>query len=160
MYFGEAKLNATEAFRLSSYSDSGIHNKTRAAELMRRPAVRAEIGKRHSERKEVTVRTAELKAEYLLSKLAEIIETEQTKNPQAALRAIELAGKAIALWKDRQEISGPDGEAIKHEQHIKESAAAFTDRIKSIAGRATGTDGPSGTSNVVRFPDGNGEGGT
>jgi hypothetical protein len=60
------------------------------------------------------------------------------------LRAIELAGKSIALWKERQEISGPDGEAIKHEQHIKESVADFTSRISSLAKRG-------GQTNVVEF---------
>lgn len=159
LYFGEAKLNATEAFRLSEYADSGKHNKIRAYELMSRPHVKAEVKRREGDRVELVERVAEIKAVYLLDKLVEIIEREEEKNPQAALRAIELAGKSIALWKDRQEISGPDGEAIKHEQHVKESATDFTNKLQSLARRATGTDGSGGASNVVKFPDGSGEGG-
>jgi hypothetical protein len=75
-----------------------------------------------------------------------IIEDTQADNPQACLRAIELAGKSIALWKERQEISGPDGEAIKHEQQVRENVADFTSRIASLAKR-------NGTSNVLEFPE-------
>ena len=121
---------------------------------MANPLVVQEINRRNALR-EVK---SEVQAEYLIQKLMQIIARTEEDNPQAALRAIELAGKSIALWKERQEISGPDGEAIKHEQHVKESVADFTSRIKSLSSRATGTDGASGKGTVVKFPDGRGEG--
>lgn len=157
-YFGEANFNAAKAYELSAYESTtksrGTTDKI-ISELMAHPNVKAEIQRRYAVREQ----KSEVHAEYLIQKLLQIIESEQEQNPQAALRAIELAGKSIALWKERQEISGPDGEAIKHEQHIKESVSEFTSKIQSLAGRATGTDDASGTGNVVRFPDGRGEGG-
>ena len=138
-------MNATKAVELSSYK--AVRPAAHAAELMQHPLIIREIENRMSVRSE----KAEIKAEYLLNKLINIIDRTEEENPQAALRAIELAGKSIALWKDRQEISGPDGEAIKHEQTIRENAADFTSRISSLAKRA-------GATNVVELPVRRGEG--
>lgn len=157
-YFGEANFNATKAYELSDYESTTTSKATKdksVSELMVHPLVVAEIKRRQAIRAE----RSEVKAEYLIQKLLEIIDTEQEANPQAALRAIELAGKSIALWKERQEISGPDGEAIRHEQHIKESAADFTNKLQSLAGRNPSQDERDGTSNVVRLTDRRGEGG-
>ena len=139
-------MNATKAMELSSYKTS---NPTRhATEVMQHPLVREEIQRRLDKRSE----KAEVKAEYLIAKLMKIIETTEEENPQACLRAIELAGKSIALWKERQEISGPDGEAIKHEQQVKENVSDFTRRIAGLAKR-------NGTDNVLEFPERSGDGG-
>jgi phage terminase small subunit len=138
--------NATKAVELSSYKT--INPARHAADLMQHPLIQKEIKQRLAVRSE----KAEVKAEYLINKLMNIIEQTQSDNPQACLRAIELAGKSIALWKERQEISGPDGEAIRHEQHVKESVADFTSRVASLAKR-------NGTSNVVEFAKRPGEGG-
>lgn len=144
-YFGAANFNAGKAYELSDYSSTTLNQatiNTNAAELMAHPLVRKEIERRQALRTE----KSEVKAEYLINKLMQIIEAEQERSPQSALRAIELAGKSIALWKERQEITGADGEAIKHEQHVKESVADFTSRISSLAKR-------NGTDNVVEFPE-------
>lgn len=144
-YFGEANFNALKAIELSDYKCStrdSMHQQS--AELMNHPLVKAEIDKRMAARQ----KRSEIKAEYLLNKLIEIIDDVEGEESTAnKLRAIELAGKAIALWKDRQEISGPDGTAIQHEQHVKESAADFTNRIANLVKREATTD-----SNVVQFP--------
>jgi len=147
-YFGEANFNGQKAIELSAYeckTKTSIHQTY--AELMNHPLVKAEIDRRMAKRSE----RQEVKAEYLIAKLMTIIEDTQTDNPQAALRAIELAGKSIALWKERQEISGPDGSAIRHEQEVKENVADFTSRIASLIKR-------NGTSNVVEFPERSGAG--
>ena len=154
-YFGEANFNGLRAMELSDYKCS-----TRAsahqtyAELMNHPLVKKEIDRRMAARE----KKSEVKAEYLIAKLMEIIDSDgvenETKEKTAdRLRAIELAGKAIALWKERQEVSGPDGGAIQHEQHVKESVADFTSRISSLVKR-------NGTSNVVEFPERGGASGT
>lgn len=150
-YFGGAGFNAMKAMALSDYTNSNEHAAHQhAAQLMTHPLVIAEIKRRTDLRTE----KSEIKAEYLLNKLIEIIDDAEVQEKTSdRLRAIELAGKAIALWKERQEISGPDGEAIKHEQHIKESVADFTSRISSLAKR-------SATENVVEFPKRNGASGT
>lgn len=145
-------MNAAKAVELSSYNTKNPNGF--AIELMQHPLIRAEVDKRlvaRSERSEVT-------AEFLIQKLLNIIDNTEINNPNAALRAIELAGKSIALWKDRQEISGPDGQAIRHEQDIKESVADFTTRIQSLAKRQVPSGIPSisertGTDNIVEFPD-------
>lgn len=132
--------SGAEAVRLSGYkSKSPIRL---AYQLMQHPLIQKEISDRLALRSE----KMEVKADYLIAKLLMIIEDTEKNNPTAALRAIELAGKSIALWKERQEISGPDGEAIRHEQHVKESVADFTSRIAGLAKR-------SGTDNVVEFPE-------
>lgn len=136
--------NASAAVIRAGYSSKNPNRM--AAKLMCHPLVKAEIDKRTE-----TVRAnTELRAEYLISKLVDIIENEGEKTADQ-LRAIELAGKSIALWKERQELSGPDGEAIKMEQKTKEDAADFTSRLSRLAKQA-------GTGEVVKFPNGGAEG--
>lgn len=149
-YFGEANFNGRKAVELSAYQCNTQASIDRTyIELMDHPLVKAEVERRMALRQ----KKSEVKAEYLIEKLLEIIADPAAEEKTAdRLRAIELAGKAIALWKERQEVSGPDGAAIQHEQHIKESVNDFTSRISSLAKRA-------GTSNVFEFPDGRGEGG-
>lgn len=111
-------------------------------ELLQNPAIKEEIERRRVARME----KSEVTVEYLTQKLLEIIAKEQDENPQAALRAIELAGKSIAMFKERQEISGPDGEAIRiNEQRVQEEADAFKSRIASMAKRG-------GEGEVLKFP--------
>lgn len=141
-YFGAANFNALKAIELSDYNCKTKHSiHQTSAELMNHPLVKAEIDKRMAKREQ----KSEIKAEYLLNKLISIIDGVQDEKTADRLRAIELAGKAIALWKERQEVSGPDGGAIRHEQEVKETVADFTSRIASLVKR-TGTD------NVVEFP--------
>lgn len=135
-YFGAANFNALKAMELSDYNcttKGSIHQTS--AELMNHPLVKAEIEKRLDARS----KKSEIKSEYLLNKLIQIIDdAEGAEKTADRLRAIELAGKAIALWKERQEISGPDGEAIQHEQRVKESVVDFTSKIASLVKRADG----------------------
>jgi hypothetical protein len=124
-YFGEANFNGLKAMELSDYQCTtkySIHQTY--AELMNHPLVKAEIDRRLEARQQ----KSEVKAEYLIAKLITIIEDTQTDNPQAALRAIELAGKAIEV-----------------QQQVKESVADFTSRISSLVKRA-------GQNNVVELP--------
>jgi phage terminase small subunit len=153
-YFGEANFNATKAYMLSDYASTANSTiaSVSAQELMKHPLVKAEVERRLQARTDMVERVAEIKAEYLINKLINIIDNIDEEKTSDRLRAIELAGKAIALWKERQEVSGPNGEAIQHEQHIKESVADFTSRISSLAKRA-------GTDNVVEFPNSGGTGG-
>lgn len=143
-YVGEAKGNGLEAIRLSDYdckTKTSIHQTY--AELMNHPLVIAEIEKRLVKKQE----KSEVTADYLIAKLLDIIDADETEKTADRLRAVELAGKAIALWKERQEVSGPDGAAIQHEQHIKESVADFTSRISGLVDRA----GANSTT-VIPFP--------
>lgn len=121
-------MNATKAVELGGYRTK---NPTRhAAELMQHPLIIAEIEKRMAARS----KKFEVKAEYLIEKLINIIEGDQIKTADQ-LKAIELVGKSIALWKERQEISGVDGAAIQTEQRTTEAADAFTQKLKQLGKR-------------------------
>lgn len=139
-------LNASAAVLRAGYKS---RNRNRmASELLRHPLIKAEIEKRTEKRRD----DMELRADYLINKLINIIENDEIKTADT-LRAIELAGKSIALWKERQEISGPDGGAIETEQKVKQDVADFTSRLSRLAKRA-GEDG------VVEFPKREGDSGT
>lgn len=142
LYFGEASFNAVRAVELSDYQcNTRASIERTAAELMNHPLVVAEIKRRTDARTE----KHEVKADWLINKLMNIVSNTEEDNPQAAIRAIELLGKTIAIWRDKQEITGADGGAIQHEQKVKEDVADFTSRIASLAKR-------NGTTNVVSFP--------
>lgn len=138
-------MNATDAYKRAGYKSKNA--RIQAVMLMQHPWVSSEIKRLMDKKRERN----EITADYLIQKLVAIIEATEADNPQAALRGIELAGKSIALWKERQEISGPDGGAIQHEQKVKQSADEFTRRIAGLAERG-------GESEVVEFPKRRGEG--
>lgn len=126
--------NGSEAVRQAGYKTKNEHKM--AAELMRHPLVRKAIEEGKEERRE----RMELSADYLINKLIDIIDTEEEKTADK-LRAIELAGKSLALWKERQEVSGPDGGAIEMQQKkVEEDVADFTSRIQRLATRGKVTD--------------------
>lgn len=112
-----------------------------ATDLLRHPLVKRELDKFREERKE----RMEATVDYVLTKLVTIVEDTEKGNPQAALRGLELLGKHLGMYKDRQEISGPDGEAIKYEQKVKEDAESFTSAIARLANRG-GKAGVAGKS--------------
>lgn len=127
-YMGEANMVAIEAIKMAGYRGSHATLLRQATNLLRHPLVKVELEKRMGDRRE----RMEFSADFLLTKLMTIINDDSIK-PADQLRAIELAGKSIALWKDRQEISGPDGKAIEMEQKITEEVNDFTSRISRLA---------------------------
>lgn len=132
--------NAKQSVLRAGYK---TRNPSRMAEqLLQHPLIKAELAKDVQARHE----KLEIKADYLLHKLVRIIEATEEDNPTAALRAIELAGKSIALWKERTEITGADGDAIRvQEQKIEQNVTAFKSRIAGIATRG-------GAERVSEFP--------
>lgn len=102
-----------------------------AAELMHHPLVRREIDKRMAIRRDEN----ELNAEYVTQKLIKMLEQNEENNPNAAIRCAELLGKYLGLFKERQEISGPDGGAIEMEQKVKESVEDFTSNLNRLIKR-------------------------
>lgn len=136
--------NATEAVIKAGYKSKTPAQL--AAELKNHPLVIEELKRRQ----EMIQDEREIERDYLLNKLVQIIDNadETTANK---IRAIELAGKSIALWRERQEISGPDGEAIKTEQKTEQNVADFKSKLSRLTKR-------TGTGNVVEFPDSSGDG--
>jgi phage terminase small subunit len=138
-------FNGSAAVKRAGYKSTNP-NKL-AGKLLNHPLVMEAVAEKKKERQEKT----ELSAEYVIQKLISIAERNEEGNPTAALRSLELLGKHLGLYKDRQEISGPDGEAIQMEQKVKQNVDEFTSRIASLAKR-------NGTGSVVEFPDRRGEG--
>ena len=138
-------LNASAAVLRAGYKTR--HKEKMATQLMQHPHVKREIANRVQERRE----RMELSADYVINKLIAIVEETESGNPQAALRGLELLGKHLGLYRDRQEISGPDGNAIEMEQRVKEDVADFTSSLTRLVERG-------GASTVVSFPDRKAEG--
>lgn len=137
-------FNATSAVLRAGYKTGNPAQL--AAELRNHPLVNSEIERRQ----DVLSDKKEIERDYLLNKLVDVIESGEERTSDK-LRAIELAGKAIALWRDRQEISGPDGEAIRTEQKTEQNVADFKSKLAILAKRA-------GTENVIEFPNSDGDG--
>ena len=132
-------LNASRAVLAAGYKTTNPNRI--AAELRAHPLVIAELDKRQAEKRE----RSELSADYVINKLVSIAEATEEGNPQAALRALELLGKHLGLYRDRQEISGPDGGAIEMEQRTKEDVADFTSKLSRLAEQ-------QGEGRVAEFP--------
>ena len=90
--------------------------------------------------------------EYVLRKLIRTVEkAEQQDQHGATLRGLELLAKHLGMFVERQEISGPDGGAIVHEQKVKQDAADFASRLARLANAG-------GTGEVLKLPVRRGEG--
>src|SRR6185312_9241804 len=72
-------------------------------------------------------------------KIVNDCEKQETYNPNAALRGLELLAKISGMFVEKHEISGKDGDAIKYEK-VEEDARDFTRAIAGLAERA-GTTG-------------------
>lgn len=130
--------NASEAVRLAGYKTKNPHKM--GAELLRHPLVRKAVDEGREDRKE----RMELTADWILNRLVDITNREGIRTSDE-IKAIELLGKSLALWKERQEISGVDGKAIETEQRIREDVADFTSSLARLAKRG-------GAAEVVEFP--------
>lgn len=137
-FLADPQRNASRAVLEAGYKTKNPNRM--ATELLRHPLVKRAIDEGDLARRE----RMEFSADFLLMKLMSIINDPDVKTNDI-LRAIELAGKSIALWKERQEISGPDGEAIKMEQKVKEDVANFTSQLSRLVAER-------GSGEVVSFP--------
>jgi len=132
--------NLTEAARKAGYKGNNL-NKV-ASELKTKPNVKKAIDELTAKK----IKELNVTKEYVLRKLVRTVEkAEDDNNHSATLRGLELLAKHLGMFIERQEISGPDGGAIVHEQKVKQDAADFKSRLHKLA--KSGTDG-----NVVAFP--------
>lgn len=102
-----------------------------AHEMLHHPGIRAAIDQVTLERAEhVTV-----KPEYVIKKIMRTVEkAESDNNHTAVLRGCEILARALGMFVERREISGPNGDAIKYEQ-VQEAADAFTSAIAGLIER-------------------------
>lgn len=112
-----------------------------AAQLLNHPTIQRKVQRFIDEKQK---RNA-ISADYVIQKLQSIVEATEADNPQHALRGLELIGRHLKLFTDRQEISGPDGEAIKMEQKVNEDISDFRSKLTSLSKRGGATE-------VTEFP--------
>jgi phage terminase small subunit len=123
-------LNAGNAVLRSGYNTN--NPKQMGSEILTNPAVRITIDALRAERS----KNSDVTKDYVLRKIVRTLEkAEADNNHTAVLRASELLAKHLGMFIERQEISGPDGEAIKYEKTV-EDATDFTNSIASLAKRA------------------------
>lgn len=123
---------ATGAVRVAGYKTN--NPAVLGTQLMQQPLVVQTIKEIEQARRE----RLELTADYVINKLMDLVEGTDKDNDR--IRALELLGKNLGLFKERQEISGPDGKAIEYEQKLKEDANDFTRAIARLAKRSEVSD--------------------
>lgn len=138
--------NLTEAARKAGYKGNNL-NKV-ASELKAKPHIKKAIDELTAKK----IKELNVTKEYVLRKLVRTVEkAEDDNNHGATLRGLELLAKHLGMFIERQEISGPDGGAIVHEQKVKQDAADFASRLARLANAG-------GTGEVLEFPVRRGEG--
>lgn len=123
-------LNATQAVMRSGYKTK--YPNRIAFQLMENPAVRIAIDGLRAERSKGT----DVTKDFVLRGIQKAIRmAEESENLNALLRGHELLARHLGMFIERTEISGPDGEAIKMEQKVKEDVESIKNRIASLAAR-------------------------
>jgi phage terminase small subunit len=76
-----------------------------------------------------------LDVSFVLNKIVKSMERAEKKgNETAVLRGAELLAKHLGMFVDRQEISGPNGEAIHvKEEQLRQTAEEFKSKILSLS---------------------------
>lgn len=104
-----------------------------AHEMLFHPGIKAAIDHVTLERASASV----LKPDYVIQKITKTIEkAENDNNHNAVLRGCELLARHLGMFIERQEISGPNGDAIKIKQ-VQDAADAFTSAIACLIERGT-----------------------
>lgn len=125
-------FDQSAAAQRAGYNCSSVANYSRLGhEMLAHPGIRAAIDQLTIQRsKSVT-----LKPDYVMNKIKRTIETAESEgNHTAVLRGCEILARALGMFVERREISGPDGQAIKMEQ-VREAADSFTQAINSLIER-------------------------
>lgn len=122
-------LNASQAVIRAGYNTAYPEKIGNA--LKNKPAVQIALAHLQQARQE----KLKVDAGYVVDKIVKAIERAEKKgNEMAVLRGAEILGKHIGMFVDRQEISGPDGQAIEIKQEeIKRSAEEVKGRILALA---------------------------
>lgn len=127
-------LNATQAVVRAGYNTK--YPNRIAFQLMENTAVRIAIDGLRAERS----KGSDVTKDFVLRGIQKAIrQAEESNNTNAVLRGYELLARHLGMFVERTEISGPDGDAIKMEQKIKEDVADFTSAIARLARRENKT---------------------
>lgn len=124
-------LNATQAILRAGYKTTNARQM--AFQLMENPGIRIAIDALKAERN----KNSDVTKDKVLKGILKAIEmAEEARNVSGMLRGQELLARHLGMFIERTEISGPDGDAIKMEQKLREDVADFTSSIASLANRA------------------------
>lgn len=123
-------FNASAACRRAGYETK--YPDKMGAELLRKDSIRMAVDALLEERSnEISV-----SVDYVLRKLVHQLEKAEDKDQaMIVLRAAELLGKHLGMFKEKTEISGPDGNAIQVQQETLQNAADFASTISRLASR-------------------------
>jgi len=125
-------LNATQAAIRAGYTAKNA--KQVAFQLMENQAIRIAIDGLRAERSKGT----DVTKDFVLRGIQKAIRlAEEAGNLNALLRGHELLARHLGMFIERTEISGPDGDAIRMEQKVKEDVADFTSAIARLARRGS-----------------------
>lgn len=138
-------LNASQACLRAGYETNNANRM--GTQLKNHPGVKLAIEHLQKDRLDKSV----IDASFVLEKIIKSIGRAEAKgNEPAVLRGAELLARHLGMFVDRQEISGPNGEAIHiKEEEVRQNVEQFKSKLASLAKR-------SGTGNVVEFPDAGG----
>lgn len=127
--------DATKAARRAGYTAKAIERQ--AYQLLHHPGCRAYAEYLDKEAR----KNAEgkiLDKEYVVQKALEGVQKAQDNNNLSAyFRGLELLARHLGMFIDKQEISGPDGQAIQIEQRAKEEADSLIKTLQQLANKNT-----------------------
>jgi phage terminase small subunit len=123
-------LNASQAAIRAGY-DSSSHANQIGSQLKSNPAIKVAIAHLTKDRSEKMI----VDAGFVLDKIIKSIDRAEKKgNEPAVLRGAELLARHLGMFVDRQEISGPNGDAIRvQEEQIRQTAEQFKSKILSLS---------------------------
>ena len=123
-------LNASQAVKRAGYKTDNPGKV--AHDMMKNPGIRFAI----DGLKAIRAKNSDVTSDYVLKELNEIYKEARTeKQYSSAIRSLELLGKHLSMFVERTEISGPDGEAIKYEEKVRNDIETFTSSIARLATR-------------------------
>lgn len=127
-------FNGTAAVARAGYNTNNANRL--AHEMLQHPGIRAAIDAVTLDRASETT----IQPDYVMNKIRKTIEkAELDNNHNAVLRGCEIMARALGMFIERKEISGPNGDAIKYEQ-VKEAADGFTRAINNLIERGREDD--------------------
>jgi phage terminase small subunit len=127
-------LNGADAVLRAGYDMKPGNQNRMANQLLNNKAIRYAIDGLRAQRAEHTPITAD----YVLSKIVSVIEKCENGpkyDAQSILRATELLGRHLGLYKDKQEVSGPGGGPIET-RDVQDNADEFMSVIDRLKERA------------------------
>jgi phage terminase small subunit len=130
-------LNGAEAVLRAGYDVKPGNQNRMANQLLQNKAIRYAIDGLRAQRADHTPITAD----YVLRKIVDVIERSENGpkyDAQSILRATELLGRHLGLYKDKQEVSGPGGGPIET-RDVQDNADEFLNIVDRLAERAKKT---------------------